>query len=133
MADKILNSLQYVRVRYHGHTMNILLRVASTALALLLTAYLVTGIEVAGIYPALVTAIVLGVLNGIVRPVLMILTFPITILTLGLFIFVINAGLFAFAASFLDGFTVTSFWAALVGSILVSCISTAVNWILGTK
>lgn len=102
----------------------LLSRLLLGTLALLLTAYLVPGIEVDGIYVALITAAILGVLHAVVRPVLFILTLPITIITLGLFHFVINAGLFMFAASFIDGFTVNSFWTALLGSILVSVINT---------
>lgn len=97
------------------------------ALALLVVAAYVPGIEVAGFYPALIAALVLSFLNFIVRPILVILTLPITILTLGLFIVVINAALFAFAASFIDGFAVASFWHALLGSLIVSAVSTLGN------
>ena len=97
------------------------------ALALLLAAYLVPGVFVASLYIAIIAAVILGVLNAIVRPVLVILTLPINLLTLGLFIFVINAALFAFAASFIEGFSVDSFWAALIGSVLVSLVTTVGN------
>jgi len=92
--------------------------------AVLLTAQLVNGIEVADLYTAVITAVVLGLLHAVVRPVLFVLTLPITLITLGLFHFVINAALFMFAASFIDGFTVSSFWVALLGSVLVSVINT---------
>ena len=76
-----------------------------------------------GVYAALIAAVVLGLLNLIVRPILFVLTLPITILTLGLFAFVINAALFFFAASFLDGFAVTGIIPALIGSLAVSVAS----------
>lgn len=103
---------------------NIAIRVLVTALALLVVERLVPGITVSGLYPALIAAVVLGLLNLIARPILVVLTLPITIVTLGLFIFVINAALFWFAASFIDGFVVTGFLAALIGSFIVSVIST---------
>lgn len=107
--------------------MKIITSILVTALALLLTSQLLPGIEVTGIYPALIAALVLGVLNVIVKPILVILTLPITILTLGLFMFVINAALFMFAASFIDGFGVDSFVWALLGSLLVSVSSAVAN------
>lgn len=109
---------------------HILIRIALGALALLLVAEVVPGIEVTGLVPALLAAAVLGVLNGFVRPVLVILTLPITIVTLGLFVFVINAALFLFAASFISGFSVSGFWIALLGSLLVSVVTTLGNRLL---
>lgn len=91
--------------------------------ALLLAAYVVPGITVSGFYIALIVAVLLGVVNLIVRPILVILTLPITILTLGLFIFVINALLFWFVASFVDGFDVDGFIPALLGTLIVSVVS----------
>ncbi len=107
--------------------MNILFRILVTALALLVVAEFVPGIEVDGLYPAIISAIMLGILNVLVRPVLFILTLPITILTLGLFALIINAFLFLFAASFIDGFTVDGLWPAIFGSILVSLMSALGN------
>jgi putative membrane protein len=110
--------------------MTMLLRLIFNALGLILISELVSGIEVEGIYPAIITAVVLGILNIIIRPILLILTLPITIVTLGLFAFIINAGLFLFAASFIEGFSVQSFWYALLGSLLMSVVSTIGNrWI----
>jgi len=109
---------------------NIVIRILVTALALLLVERLVPGISVSGLYPAIIAAVVLGLLNLIARPILVVLTLPITIVTLGLFIFVINALLFWFAASFISGFVVTGFFAALVGSVIVSIISTIGNKLL---
>ncbi len=107
--------------------MKLITRLLLTALVLLIVAEYIPGIEVTGFYAALIAAIILGLLNTIVRPILLILTFPITIVTLGLFVFVINAALFFFAATFIDGFTVASFWHALLGSLIVSAASTLLN------
>jgi putative membrane protein len=105
----------------------ILSRIALVTFALLLVDYFYSGMTITGLSAAIIAAIVLGVLNAIVRPLLVILTIPITILTLGLFIFVINAGLFALAASFVPGFAVNGFIAALIGSVLVSIVSSIGN------
>ena len=101
----------------------IITHILLVALTLLIVGEYVPGISVDGVYIAIVTAVVLGILNAIVRPILFILTLPISLLTLGLFTFVINAGLFWFAASFIDGFAVASFWAALLGSVIVTVVS----------
>ncbi len=105
----------------------ILLRILVGALALLAAAALIPGIETEGLYSAAIAAVILGFLNFVVRPVLVILTLPITILTLGLFIFVINASLFLFVASFVEGFTVNGFIPALLGSLFVSVATTLAN------
>lgn len=107
--------------------MKILLKIIITALTLLAIARFVPGIEVDGLYIAIITALILGILNVLVKPLLVLLTLPITILTLGLFIFVINATLFLFAASFIDGFAVSGFLSALVGSLIVSVVSSVTN------
>lgn len=104
--------------------MSLLIHLVLTALALMGVAYIVPGIEVSSFITALVAAIILGLLNIFIRPILILLTLPVTILTLGIFVFVINALLFWAAASFLDGFTVSGFIPALVGSLLVSIAST---------
>lgn len=104
-----------------------LTRIVVTAFALILVAEFIPGIEVDSVVTALIAALVLGILNVLVRPILVILTLPITLLTLGLFIFVINALLFWAVASFLDGFTVQGFWPALFGSLIVSIVSAFVN------
>ena len=98
------------------------------ALALIAVAYLLPSISVSSFTSALVAALVLGLVNAIIRPVLVLLTLPVTVLTLGLFILVINALLFWFVGSILDGFHVQGFWGALLGSILFSIVS----WLLAT-
>jgi|SRR3989344_899740 len=103
--------------------MYLIARWVMNALGLLLVAYLIPGIEVAGIGTALVVALVLGLVNALVRPVLFILTLPVTLLTLGLFIFVLNGFLFWLTATFIEGFEVTGAFAAIIGPIVLSFIS----------
>ena len=103
------------------------------ALALMAVAYLMPGIQVAGFVTALVAALVLGLINAVIRPVLVLLTLPATLLTLGLFIFVINGLLFWLVGSFVDGFTVSGFWAGVFGAIVYSIISWALSALLPGK
>lgn len=107
--------------------MKIILKIVITALALLLVSHLLPDIKITSFVSAIIASVVLGILNTLVRPVLMILTLPITILTFGLFVFVINAGLFYFTADLVSGFYVGSFGEALLGSIIVSAVSTFGN------
>lgn len=107
-----------------------LLRLLINALALLAVAYLVPGIEVSSFYIALIAAVILGVLNAILRPILIILTLPITLLTLGFFALIINAFIFWFVASFLDGFTVRGFAAAFVGAGIMWIVSLITGMVL---
>ena len=100
--------------------MKLIARWLLLAAALLLVANLYPGVEVAGFRAALIAALVLGLFNTLVRPLLVLLTLPVTLLTLGLFLFVINALMFWAAASVLDGFNVTGFGAALIGSLIYS-------------
>ena len=100
--------------------MKILLRWFLLAAALLLVAHLYGGVEVKSFTSALIAAFVLGLFNTLLRPVLVLLTLPVTLLTLGLFLFVINAALFYLAAHVLDGFNVAGFGAALIGSLIYS-------------
>ena len=108
--------------------MRILLVWLVNAVALIAVAYLLPSITVSSFTSALIAALVLGLVNAIIRPVLVVLTLPVTILTLGLFIFVINALLFWLVGSILDGFHVQGFGGALIGSILFSIVS----WLLST-
>jgi putative membrane protein len=100
--------------------MKTLVRWFLLAAALLLVAYLYPGVSVTSYSAALLAALVLGLFNTLVRPLLVLLTLPVTLLTLGLFLFVINALMFWAAASVLDGFNVAGFAAALIGSVLYS-------------
>ena len=96
------------------------------ALALMAVAYLVPGIAVSSFVTALVAALVLGLVNTVIRPVLLLLTLPATLLTLGLFIFVLNGLLFWLVGSFLAGFVVAGFWPGVIGAIAYSIVS----WLL---
>ena len=103
--------------------MKLLLVWLLNALALLAVAYFVPGIHVAGFAAALVAALVIGLVNMLIRPILVLFTLPITILTLGLFIFVINGLLFYLVASWLQGFEVGSVTAGIVGALVYSVLS----------
>lgn len=103
--------------------MTLLLVWILNAVALLIVAYLLPGITVASFGAALIAALVLGLLNTLVKPVLVLLTLPITVITLGLFLLVLNALVFWFAGSILRGFQVAGFWWALGGAIVYSLIS----------
>jgi len=100
--------------------MKLLVRWMLLAAALLLVAHLYSGVTVASFGVAMIAALVLGLFNTLVRPLLVVLTFPVTLVTLGLFLFVINAAMFWAAARVLDGFNVSSFSAALIGSVIYS-------------
>lgn len=97
------------------------------ACALLLVAYLYPGVQVQSFTSALIAAFVIGLFNMVLRPVLVVLTLPVTLVTLGLFLFVINALLFWAAASVLEGFHVNGFGAALLGSLIYSAIMLVVD------
>ena len=110
--------------------MRLLLVWLINALALIAVAYLMPGVSVSTFGAALIAALVLGLINAVVRPILVLLTLPVTLLTLGLFLFVINALLFWGVAEIVGGFRVTGFGAALVGSILYSLITLLTSWLL---
>jgi len=103
------------------------------AVALMAVAYLVPGISVASFVTALVAALVLGLVNAVIKPILILLTLPATLLTLGLFIFVVNGLLFWFVGSFIDGFTVSGFWPGMFGAIAYSIVSWALSALLPNK
>lgn len=110
--------------------MKLLLRWVVNAGALLLLASYLPGITVSGWYAALITALVLGLVNALIKPFLVILTLPINIITLGLFTLVINAILFWFVASFIEGFAVAGFWPAFWGALIMSLVSWLVSSLL---
>ena len=105
----------------------ILLRWLIQTIAILVAAYVLKGIDVTGFIPALAAAALLGILNAFVRPLLLLLTLPLNILSLGLFTFVINAFLLKMASLVIEGFTVEGFWAALLGSLFISFVSALLN------
>lgn len=110
--------------------MKLLIAWLINAVALIAVAYLVPGISVSSFVTALVAALVLGLVNAVLRPVLVLLTLPVTLLTLGLFILVINGLLFWFVGSFISGFVVSGFWPAMLGAILYSIVSWALAALL---
>lgn len=110
--------------------MRLLLRWVINALALLLITKIVAGVHVDTFYAALIAALVIGLLNAIVRPVLILLTLPVNIVTLGLFTFVINAGLVWLTQTMVKGFDIEGFLPALMAALILWAVSTLTNWIL---
>ena len=110
--------------------MKLILKWLCSAVALLGVAYLYSGVVVTSFTGALIAAAVLGALNTIVRPILLVLTLPVTMVTLGLFLFVINALMFWAAAGLVSGLSVTGFAAALIGSLIYSLLQLAIEFVL---
>ena len=113
--------------------MRLLITWLINALALLALPYIFTSIHVANFTSALVAALVLGLINTLIRPILVLLKLPVTLLTLGLFIFIINGLLFWFVGSFLEGFGVDGFWAGVFGAIVYSVISWALSSLIPNR
>ncbi|OGH68833.1 MAG: hypothetical protein A3I29_01530 [Candidatus Magasanikbacteria bacterium RIFCSPLOWO2_02_FULL_44_11] len=113
--------------------MKLLARWFLTALALLSIPYLIAGITIRDFYTALIAALILGLVNALIKPIIMILTLPFNVITLGLFTLVINALMFWFASSIVKGFTVAGFWPAFWGSILMWVINWFINGLLHRK
>ena len=111
--------------------MRLLVRWLINAGAILLVAWILDGIEVRGFVPALVAAAVLGIINAVIRPVVLFLTLPLGCLTLGLFTFVVNALMLWLAAAVVEGFEVHGFLDALIGSLLISLVSSVASWFVG--
>jgi putative membrane protein len=107
--------------------MALLLKWLLSAASLLFVAYVYSGVQIKSYGAALMAAVVIGLFNAVLRPVLVVLTLPVTIVTLGLFLFVVNALMFWAAAGILDGFHVRSFWAAVWGSILYSALGLMID------
>ncbi|TXK27110.1 phage holin family protein [Ottowia sp. GY511] len=110
--------------------MKLLLKWLLSAAALLGVAYIYGGVSVASFGTAMFAAAIIGLLNMLVRPILVILTIPITLLTLGLFLFVINALMFWAASGLIGGFHVNGFWAALLGSLIYSALGVVIDAVL---
>lgn len=104
-----------------------IIRLVLNAVAFYVVAYLVPGIEVVGIEALVVVAIMWGILSILVKPVLILLTLPINILSLGLFSFVINAGLLLLMAHFIQGFSVDGWWKALIGAVVLALVNLVLN------
>jgi putative membrane protein len=98
-----------------------------STIAVIITAYLLSGVEVAGFFAALFAALVLGLINAVIRPILLLLTLPVNLLTLGLFTFVINAAIVLLVSAIVPGFKVRNFWWALLFSLVLSIVSYLLN------
>jgi putative membrane protein len=109
----------------------IVLRTLIIMLGLYLASALVPGVHIAGTGNMIIAALLLCLVNAIVRPIAFVLTLPITVVTLGLFLFVLNAAMFGLVAAMLDGFVVDGFWSAVFGAIIVSITSTIASWYIG--
>lgn len=109
----------------------ILIRTAITMLGLYLASRLIPGVHLEGTGSFILAALLLAFVNALVRPIVFLLTLPLTIVTLGLFLFILNAAMFGLVAAFLDNFMVSGFWAALFGAIVVSITSTIASWFIG--
>jgi putative membrane protein len=106
-------------------------RLLINALGLWIATLLVPGIVVTGPLTVLFAALLMGVVNALIRPLVILLTLPLTIVTLGIFLLVVNAGMFGLVAWVLPGFTVSGFWAALAGWLIVSIVSWIASWYIG--
>jgi putative membrane protein len=110
-----------------------LLRILVVALGLWLASELVPGIVIVGAWTLIGAALLLGIVNAVVRPLLVILTLPITVITLGLFLLVVNAAMLGLVAWMFDGFTVAGFWPALFGAIVVSLTGWLASYFIGPR
>ena len=110
--------------------MNYIFKVLLTAFAVLVIAYVLPGVDVDSYGTAIWVAFIVGILFSILKPILVILTLPVTILTLGLFLFVINAAMILLANSWIDGFSVSGFWTALLFSVILSFFESILHKIL---
>jgi len=109
------------------------LRTCATGVGLWLASVLVPGITVEGMGTLVMAALIMGLINGLIRPAVIFFTLPITIVTFGLFLLVINAALFGATAALLEGFEVAGFFAALLGWLIVSLVSAVVSWYIGPQ
>ncbi len=110
--------------------MQLLLRWLINAIAIMLIAIYLPGIGISSFYAALIAALVLGILNALIRPLLVLLTLPVNILTLGLFTLVINAFLLWVTSTIVKGFFVGGFWPAFWGALILSIVSWLTSWLL---
>ncbi len=113
--------------------MGLLIRWLILTLAIIAASYMLEGIHISGFFSAFFAAAVLGILNALFRPVLIILTLPINILTLGLFTFVINALMLKMVSGIIPGFQVHGFWTAIFGSLIISVISGLLNFFINDR
>ena len=110
-----------------------LIRMFISAMGLWIASELVPGMEITGMGTLMAAAFLLGIVNAVVRPLIVILTFPITIVTLGLFLLVINAAMLGLVAWLLDGFMLSGFFSAIAGSLVVSATGWFASWYIGPR
>jgi len=108
-----------------------LVRMLITASGLWLAAAIVPGVEISGVGTLLLAALLLGIVNAVIRPIVILLTLPITIVTLGIFLLVVNAAMFGLVASLLDSFQVAGLFSAVFGSVIVSLTGGLASWYIG--
>lgn len=109
----------------------IVIRTLIIMLGLFIASSVVPGVAISGFGNFLLAALLLGLVNAVIRPIAFILTLPITIVTLGVFLLVLNAAMFGLVAAFIEGFRVSGFWAALFGALIVSITGTIASWYVG--
>jgi len=109
----------------------IFIRTLIYMLGLFLASRLIPGVTIDGLCNFILAALLLGLVNAFIRPLMFLFTLPLTIVTLGLFIFVVNAAMFGLVAAMLDNFQVSGFWSALFGAVIVSITSTIASWYVG--
>jgi putative membrane protein len=109
----------------------IFIRTLITMLGLFLASRLLPGVWIEGTGNFILAAFLLGLVNAVVRPLVFVMTLPLTVVTLGLFIFILNAAMFGLVAAMLDNFQVAGFWSALFGAVIVSITSTVASWYVG--
>ncbi|MDP2632084.1 MAG: phage holin family protein [Candidatus Uhrbacteria bacterium] len=110
--------------------MSLILRWLINAVALLALTQILSGFEVSSFYIALIAALIIGLLNAVIRPLLIVLTLPINVLTLGLFTFVINALIIWFVSTFVSGFAIAGFWVALLAAIILWAVGVLTSWFI---
>jgi putative membrane protein len=113
--------------------MGFLARLLLNGIAIIVAAWLIPGLELTGTVPALVAGALLGFVNAIVKPILIVLTLPITLVTLGLFLFVVNAICLGLTAVVVPGFRIDGFWAAVFGALVVSVVSWILSGVFATR
>jgi putative membrane protein len=109
----------------------IFIRTLIYMLGLFLASRLIPGVYIEGLANFILAALLLGLVNAFIRPLMFFFTLPLTIVTMGLFIFVVNAAMFGLVAAMLDNFQVSGFWSALFGAVIVSITSTIASWYIG--
>jgi len=113
--------------------MNLLIRWLLSAVSLMIVAHFVSGFQVRNFWWAMIAAAVIGFVNATLGLLVKVITFPLTILTLGLFLILVNALMLRVSAMFVPGFNVNGWWPALIGAILLSLVSSFLNWVTGEK